>query len=573
MTRTIDLTGMTAVGYIRVSTEAQAGERQTSLADQRAAIAALASRLGVTIGHVFEDAGLSGATMEYRPGMRALIASCEAASRRRGAPGYVFVLNDSRWGRFEQSEESAYWRVHLEKRGWRVRFAEHDDVQDETVRPVLRAIVQSQATLYRKTLSANVQRGTRGQAEQGYWQAKAPFGYLRQVVYPTDRARILANNVPKAGDEKLVLAPHPDEAPIVQAIFTRYVAGGESLASLLDWAQTSYPSRLWTRAAMLRLLTNPAYVGDVVWGRVHVEPGRRTSRAEQDCYGKRDAHLAIISREVFAEAQGRLSHNKRRTRGVRSDWVLSGIVYCRCGRAFTGAGDTGPRGAGPVYSCSSRGAHRSRRCNYPGAVTKRLLEEAAINVLSDEIGSSVHRRAMAAAIDQALSEAATSTRSESDVAREIEAVDQRRRRLFEAIESGVLSSAEAAERMASLRRDGERLLRERESIASLSGRHGGAAWRDQLITQALDFATMASQLKGPALRELVQLWLKHAEFDTTTRELTMEIRRIPAMGRNWSPASARLFEAEGEPSATKGRADGLTEPTVIRRVIVSRKSA
>lgn len=569
MTRTVDLSAVTAVGYVRVSTEAQAGERQTSLADQRAAIRELAAKLGVTVGHVFEDAGVSGATMEYRPGMRALVASCDA-SRRGGAPAYVFVLNDSRWGRFDQSEDSTYWRVHLEKRGWLVRFAEHDDVQDDTVRPVLRAIVQSQATLYRKTLSANVLRGTRGQAEQGYWQAKAPFGYLRQVVYPVARARVLENNVPKAGDEKTLLTPHPDEAPIVQTIFARYVAGGESLASLLDWAQAMYPSRLWTRPAMLRLLTNPAYVGDVVWGRVHVQPGRRTSRAAHDLYGKRDAHPALVSRDVFADAQGRLSHNKQRTRGVRSDWILSGLVSCRCGRSLTGAGNTGPRGSGPVYACSTRGAHRSRRCSYPGAVTKRLLEEAAISELAAEIASSVHRRAMTEAIDQALAEASGSARNVDEIGREIQAVDQRRRRLFDAIESGVLFGAEAAERMTTLRRDAERLQRERESIALLSDEGGGAAWRDQLVAYAFDFATMAAELKGPALRDLVQLWLKRAEFNTTTRELMMEIRRIPAMGRNWSPVSAQLFDAEGEPSATKSQG---VEATVIRKVIVGRRVA
>lgn len=80
----------------------------------------------------------------------------------------------------------------------------------------------------------------------------------------------------------------------------------------------------------------------------------------------------------------------------------------------------------------------------------------------------------------------------------------------------------------------------------LTGETGGASWRDELVTQALDFGTMAAELKGHALRELVQLWLQRAEFNTTTRELTMEIRRIPAMGRNWSPVSTRPFDTEGE---------------------------
>ena len=124
--QTVSLAGMTCVGYVRVSTAEQAAGKQTSLADQRAAITELAARLGVAIGYVFEDAGVSGATMEFRPGMRGLIESCEASSRASTRPGLVLVLNDSRWGRFPNSEEATYWRFRLEKCGWLLRFAELD---------------------------------------------------------------------------------------------------------------------------------------------------------------------------------------------------------------------------------------------------------------------------------------------------------------------------------------------------------------------------------------------------------------------------------------------------------------
>jgi hypothetical protein len=86
---------------------------------------------------VFEDAGVSGAMMEHRSGMRALMASCQA--NPRSAPAFVLVLNDSRWGRFERSERATFLRELLEESGWKVRFAELDEFQDDTVRPILRA--------------------------------------------------------------------------------------------------------------------------------------------------------------------------------------------------------------------------------------------------------------------------------------------------------------------------------------------------------------------------------------------------------------------------------------------------
>jgi DNA invertase Pin-like site-specific DNA recombinase len=563
-----DLRGMTAVAYVRVSTEDQAGERQTSLRDQRAAIDALAVKLGVTVGHVFEDAGVSGAWQE-RPAFSALMASCEASRRNpRHATGFVLVLNDSRWGRFESSERSTYFRQRLEMCGWFVRFAEMDEIQDDSVRPVLRAIAQSQASLYRRNLKANVLRGCRGQAEQGYWQAKAPFGYQRHVAYPPGRERTLENHIPKATDEKLVLVPHPEEAPIVQTVFARYVAGGESLASLLDWVSRHYPRRTWTRAAMLRLLTNPAYVGDVVWGRVSVEPGNRSTRSSSQWYGKRDAHQALVSRDVFHAAQKRLGVNRHRTRGVRSDWIVSGLVRCRCGAALIGFG--GARNGAPVYRCSTTGAHTARRCSYGGGITKHLLEDAAIQVLAKEIGSTVHRRAMAAAIDRVLEESRTVTRTQTDIARDLELVRQKQRRIVLAIESGALTPHESAARMTELRREQDRLTDERERSTHTAGDH--TAWRDELVTQALDFRTMAAELKGPALRELIARWIARAEFNTTTRELTMEIRRVPAVSMGQSLTVSQGFVTEGEPSRTKPqrKASGL-DATITRVVIVGRR--
>jgi hypothetical protein len=92
------------------------------------------------------------------------------------------------------------------------------------------------------------------------------------------------------------------------------------------------------------------------------------------------------------------------------------------------------------------------------------------------------------------------------------------------------------------------------------------------FTQALDFRTMAAELKGPALRELIARWIARAEFNTTTRELTMEIRRVPAVSMGQSLTVSQGFVTEGEPSRTKPqrKASGL-DATITRVVIVGRR--
>lgn len=77
--------------------------------------------------------------------------------------------------------------------------------------------------------------------------------------------------------------------------------------------------------------------------------------------------------------------------------------------------------------------------------------------------------------------------------------------------------------------------------------------RDQLVSQALDFAATAKRLQGPALRELISRWIRRAEFNTSTRELTVGIRRVPSVATGL-PQGGFVTEGEGfEPPSPCGR--------------------
>ncbi len=166
-----------------------------------------------------------------------------------------------------------------------------------------------------------------------------------------------------------------------------------------------------------------------------------------------------------------------------------------------------------------------------------MLEHAALNLLAKEIGSAVHRKAMTAALDRALAEARSSARTARDITRDLDTIREKQRRLVLAIEAGTLTSIEAGDRMAALRRDFDRLTAERDRATFAGGDQ--LAWRDALVTQALDFRSMARELAGPKLRSLIQQWVAGATFNNETRELVMEIRRVPA-------AALQAFDTEGE---------------------------
>jgi DNA invertase Pin-like site-specific DNA recombinase len=533
-----DLTGVDGIAYTRVSTERQAGEKQTSLTDQRTAILAMAARLGVTIRQWFDDAGASGGDAEGREQFMAMLASCEFAKRPSGTPGLILTLNDSRFGRFDDPEEAAYWRIRFSKVGWLVRFVENDESENPMVRTVMRAIGSAQASEYRQAIKANAKRGARGTAEQGFWAREAPYGYRRKVVYPPGRERVLERGALKAPDEKVRLFPQEEEGAVVRAIFTRYASGEHTLGTLARWLAHEVPHRAWPRRCVQAILKNETYLGDVVGG-MRPNDGVRGER-----YGKRDAHPALVSRELFAEVAARLAENRKRTSGTKGPYILSGLIECaQCHAPYVGGGIGGrvrprpeiPDGVFWFYRCSSASnepPYRRECRGRVGTIARHKIDGAVIATLAAELRKPSMTRMIRVEVDRVLAAQQGVTGEGLDRVRtEIGALERKRYRLVALIADETLTAGEAAPQLSAVRTELAR-LQQRETILRFEERRSvpDAALREQVLTLARDFPRVAAQLTGPALRELIRPWLAFATFDKETRQLTLGIRRLPAIG-------------------------------------------
>ncbi len=568
-----DLKTIRCIVYRRVSTEKQAGDVYTSLEDQLHACEQLAAKLGVSIGHVYSDDGFSGSTIDKRPAMREMLADC-AAAPKNGAPAYVLVLNDSRFGRFPDPEESTYWRFTLSKLGWHVRFAENDETENKPIRAIMRAMVAGQATQKREDVKANAKRGMKGTVERGYWCSQAPYGYRRKVVYPIGRERVLESGVRKAIDEKVVLVQHKEEAAIIRELFVRYATGEHSVQSLIDWATEVAPAHTWKHSSVQRALTNPAYVGDIVFGRTpadHAERAARPTRDVSDWYVHRSAHAPIIDRDLYDVVQEMLARNRRTTRGVRSDWVLSGIVLCRCGAPMvSGGGGRRKRRNGrmtgeyfqPSYRCSTtnKPAHR---CEYSGTVAKNALEEVVIREIAREASTPIAQARLAEYLDAALEASQVSPAAEFDaLKKERDGLALRRDRILAAIEEGTITAADAKSRLTQIATADARLLGQIETALSRKqDKRRLRTDRDRIVRLFADMPLFLKSLSGPALREMIRPWIRRAVFNTDTRQLRLEIRHIPRMHMLSGPRGRR-------PEQDHGR-----DPVTVRRVIVPRRAA
>jgi DNA invertase Pin-like site-specific DNA recombinase len=521
---------MNCVGYVRVSTERQAGEVLTSLSDQEAAIRQLAARLSLDVGQWFRDEGASGATVAKRPAFRAMLDHCQSHERSPNDLGTVLVLNDSRFGRFPDPEEAAYWRHHLRRLGWIVRFVEGDEIENSTARTLMRAIGSAQATEYRDNLIRNTKRGMKGAASQGFWTREAPFGYRRQVVYPV-AGRVLDVGEVKTDKEKVKLTPHEEEAALVRWAYEAYASGEHSGTSLARELKRRVPSRKWSTQVVHAMLRNPAYMGDVVSGR----------RVGQEDYGCRDAHPALVSRELWHAAQARMEKNRLRGKAVNAEYLLSGILHCPlCGDTYAGGGYGGKARKGDDTQSRPRIYRDSGGVagNCPGrigTVMRHIVEDATLDTLTETLSAPAVQRQIEQAIDRALS---GSDADAGESKRQLEAArrkaNERRDRLVAAVADGTLLRDEAGPRLEALRSELANLDSRLEQLRFHDRRaKANVEDRNRLVRMAKEFPRVVSALRaagrGKALREYVEPWLELATFDKLSRVLTLHIRPAPTL--------------------------------------------
>jgi DNA invertase Pin-like site-specific DNA recombinase len=96
--------------YVRASTEHQT----YSTAHQEAALQDYATQHGLEIVKTYRDQGRSGLTLDGRVGLLELLTDIQS---ERASFSTVLVYDISRWGRFQDVDESAYYEYACRRVG------------------------------------------------------------------------------------------------------------------------------------------------------------------------------------------------------------------------------------------------------------------------------------------------------------------------------------------------------------------------------------------------------------------------------------------------------------------------
>ena len=139
-----------AAQYVRKSTE----DQRYSIDNQIAGIGEYAAKHGFTIIQTYEDSGKSGLVLKHRHGLVKLLRDVLSGKVAFKA---ILVYDISRWGRFQDVDESAYYEFICKNAGVPVHYCAEQFSNDETLASaLLKAIKRSMAAEFSRELGVKV---------------------------------------------------------------------------------------------------------------------------------------------------------------------------------------------------------------------------------------------------------------------------------------------------------------------------------------------------------------------------------------------------------------------------------
>jgi len=265
-------TSSTAVQYVRMSTDLQ----RDSPANQKEVLAQYATRNDIHIARTYEDYGKSGLSMRNRPALARLLHDVLDENR---IFSILLVYDISRWGRFQDVDESAHYEYICRRAGVRVIYCTEPFENDNSASSnILKTLKRAMAGEYSRELSSKVFlgqcRGTRDGFRQG-----AAAGYALQRVLVDCNGNVkgpLRNGERKnLQSDHVVIVPGPrNEVALVRRVYEWFLKERLSPARIAqrlnDFGLRTDLSRIWLKDGIYRLLTSEKYAGNNVYNRTTV---------------------------------------------------------------------------------------------------------------------------------------------------------------------------------------------------------------------------------------------------------------------------------------------------------------
>jgi DNA invertase Pin-like site-specific DNA recombinase len=304
-----------AAQYVRMSTEHQ----KYSTENQAEALQNYAAQRGIEIVRTYADEGKSGLSLEGRNALKQLIDDVQT---KKADFSTILVYDISRWGRFQDADESAYYEYICKRANISVQYcAEQFENDGSPVSTIVKGVKRAMAGEYSRELSVKVFAGQSRLIELGYRQGGPPgYGLRRSLIDQagTPKGELTRGEHKSIQTDRVVLVPGPaEEIDTVRWMYRSFAKEGKlesEIANILNERRiTTDLGRPWTRGTVHQVLINEKYIGNNVWNRGSFKLKRRRVRNSPNMWIRAEgAFEPIIDRSLFETAQAIIRERSHR---------------------------------------------------------------------------------------------------------------------------------------------------------------------------------------------------------------------------------------------------------------------
>ena len=309
----------------RADREAEDRGEMETLARHEKLLLDLAKRQNLHIGAIYKEV-VSGETISARPVMQQLLSEVE-----RGLWDGVLVVEVERLARGDTIDQGVVSRAFQYSGTRIITPTKTYDPNNEFDEEYFEFGLFMSRREY-KTIKRRLNAGRLASVKEGkYVGNKPPYGYRRVKLLK---------------EKGFTLEPIPEQANVVKMIYEWYVNGldGERIGvskivrrlNALKIPALTRPT--WAPASVQGILSNPVYIGKVVWNRRKavrqiIDGSVCVTRPRSDSYDIYPGlHPSIIDTQTWMKAQEIRSKNPPRPQNTLHTVMnpISGIVVCGC---------------------------------------------------------------------------------------------------------------------------------------------------------------------------------------------------------------------------------------------------
>ena len=420
--------------YCRVSTDEQA-EFGYSIDEQKRLLEEWCKANDYIIYKCYSDRGISGKNIKDRPALKELLSDAKE--------GKFDMVISWKINRVSRKLEDVLKIVSLLEKN-NITFKSYSE-PFETDTPAGRMQFQMMALIgefERGTIAQNVKMGMIAKAKTGNWCGGRVLGY-----------DLVPNNSPeeeKKGKNKLEI--NEKEAEIVRFIFNEYSKGKGYKAITNQINKLGYKTKKgnnFSVGSIRDILTNPVYIGEIRYNVRQNWSEKRRRNINPNPIRVKGKHEAIIDRELWDKVQLILESKKGKpSRIYDGEYPLTGILRCpKCGAGMVISRTTNTLADGTkkriaYYCCGNWKNKGTSVCN-----SNTIRVDKANEYVFKKIEELVSNEAMIKAVVKNINKerkdkVKPAKRLLGDIDKELEKLDKRKRKIFEAYEDDILTKEE-----------------------------------------------------------------------------------------------------------------------------------